>query len=257
MAENASPEIQIRLLNGAASNAMGRGDFEQTAAFSNQGLALAREHANQGGIALALHHLGIAMTEQGDYKRAQALLEEGLVISRETGNWATTDYILSDLGNLSQIQDNDEKASAYYEEALDLDWKHGDKWMSSYGCGNLASLAYRRDDYIQAKAFTKQAIKLACEFGDRRHISYLIGQMGIIVLGQGKPEKAIRLISAARSLAESVGIVFNPEDRIEHDQVVAIIKAQLGEAAFEALQAEGRMMTMDQAIEFALQENDE
>jgi predicted ATPase/transcriptional regulator with XRE-family HTH domain len=257
LAGKASPLLRIRLLNGAASNAMGRGDFEQTKVFSDQGLALAREHANQRGIALALHHLGIAKTKQGDYKRAQALLEEGLVISRESGNWATADYILSDLGSLSQIQDNDEKASAYYEEALELDRKHGDKWMSSYGCGNLASLAYRRDDYSQAEAFTKQAIKLACEFGDRRHISYLMGQMGIIVLVRGKPEKAVRLISAAGALAESVGIVFDPEDRIEHDQAIAAIKAQLGEAAFEALQAEGRMMTMDQAIEFALQENDE
>jgi predicted ATPase/DNA-binding XRE family transcriptional regulator len=195
LGRDASPLVRLRLLTGAASNAMGRGDFELTAALSEQGLTLSREQENEWGIAMSLHHLGGAEMVQGNYKRAQTLLEEGLVISRESGNWATTDYILGDLGNLSQIQDNDEKASVYYEEALELDRKHGDKWMSSYGFGSLASLAYRRDDYSQAEAFIKQAIKLAHEFGDRRHISFLLGQMGIKALGRGKPERAIQLIT--------------------------------------------------------------
>ena len=129
--------------------------------------------------------------------------------------------------------------------------------MSSYDFDSLAILAYRRGDYSQALALSEQAITLACEFGDGRHITYVLGQMGIIALSQGKPERAARLISAAGSLAESVGIVFDPEDRTEHDQAITTIKAQLGEVAFGALQAEGRAMTMEQAIEFALRESDD
>jgi tetratricopeptide (TPR) repeat protein len=94
---DSSPYIRMRLLTGAASSAMGRGDYEQTRILSEQGLALAREQENEWGIAMSLHHLGIAATVQGDFKQAQTLLEEGLVLSRTSGHWPVMSYILADI----------------------------------------------------------------------------------------------------------------------------------------------------------------
>jgi hypothetical protein len=45
----------------------------------------------------------------------------------------------------------------------------------------------------------------------------------------------------------------NPYDRIEIDPLLQIARDQLGDTAFEALAAEGHAMTMEQAIEFALE----
>jgi hypothetical protein len=45
-----------------------------------------------------------------------------------------------------------------------------------------------------------------------------------------------------------------PFDQAEFDRHIQIAREQLGEAAFEALAAEGRAMTFEQAIELALQE---
>ena len=46
--------------------------------------------------------------------------------------------------------------------------------------------------------------------------------------------------------------ILAPADRADHDRDVAAVRAALGEAAFAAAWAEGRAMTMEQAIAEAL-----
>jgi non-specific serine/threonine protein kinase len=254
---NASPLIRIRLLNGATSNAMGRGDFEQTAVLSEQGLALARDHADQWGIVMALHHLGIAAMMQGAYKQAQIHLEEGLILARKTENWGIARYLLADLASLAVAKNDYERASAFYEEDLALARKVGDQWGSCYALGNLAYIKYKKGDFVQAEVLSQQSLSLTREFGDRRYISYLLGQLGVVALGQDKPERAMQLLTAAEVLANSVGIVFDPDEQADHESAVARIRAQLDSDKFEALQAEGRALTLEQAITFALGEGDD
>jgi predicted ATPase/class 3 adenylate cyclase len=244
----ASPLVRIRLLTGAASNSMGRGDFEQTAALSEQSLALSLEQSYKWGIAMSLHHLGITATAQGDYKQAQTLLEEGLVLSRETGIWAISGHILQDLGALAAAQGDYENAREFFEEGLALERKHQDGWGSSYALQYLAFVAYEQKDYVLAGVLSEQAIILAHEFGDRRVISGLLELMGMVALRQGQPARAALLISTAEALVEAIGLSFIPE---EHD-IIAVMRSQLGEDSFGTLQAQGLAMTMEQAIAYAL-----
>ena len=51
---------------------------------------------------------------------------------------------------------------------------------------------------------------------------------------------------------ESLGAVLAPDDRAEYEHGVAAARAQLDEEAFASAWAEGRDMSMDQAIEYAL-----
>jgi hypothetical protein len=46
-------------------------------------------------------------------------------------------------------------------------------------------------------------------------------------------------------------------ERVEYNQAVAQVRSMLVEAEFIALWAEGRAMTMEQAMAFALQEGDD
>ncbi len=249
----APPLIQIRLLNGAASMAMGRSDIERTAALSEQCLALSQEQKNEWGLALSLHHLGIAVMWQGDYKRAQNLLEEGLVLSRKMGNWAIINYLLGDLGSLAGTQGDFEQARVYYEEFLALARKHADKWLNSFALQFLAILAYRQSNYSRARTYSEQALTLDNKSGDKRLLCCLLEIIGRVAFHQGKSEHAARLISAVDSLNKSIGILFD-YDMPKEPSIVVTIREQLGKARFEALAAEGRAMSMEQAIALALEE---
>ena len=246
---NASPELRIRLLNGAASNSLGLNDVEKLTALSEQCLALSYEQQNKWGIAMSLHHLGIAAMMQGDYKRAQELLEKGLMNSREIRDEIVTSYLLNDLGVLAREKNDFESASVYYKESLALAQEREDRWSSAYALQFLAAVAYMQRNYVEADTLTRHALKIGYEIGDKRLLSGLLELTGLVAFRQGKPNRASRLLGAAAMLAESVGLPFILED----PDMLTDLHAQLGEQTLDALQLEGRAMTMEQAIGYALE----
>ena len=250
--KTASAHIQMRLLIGAASNAFGQYQFERTMELSEQSLILAREQQDTWAIGMSLHHLGSVAMLQGDYKRAQLLLEEGLILTHDMKSWNLESIFLDELGQLSQAQGDYMNAREYQERALSLDQKQGNRWSSSYGLAHQAFLAYQQSEYDKAKLLLKQALTLAPEFNDKRMISGALELMGMIAIRQDELERAAPLIGSAESVLESIGIAFVPEET----NMINTLHDQLGEATFEKRWAAGRLMTMDQAIAFALEQGE-
>jgi predicted ATPase/transcriptional regulator with XRE-family HTH domain len=246
---DSSPYIRMRLFIGAASSALGRGDYEQLRLLSEQSLALAREQENDWGTAMSLHHLGAAATLHGEYKQAQALLEEGLVLSQKIESWAITDYLLGDLAFLAESQGDDKQAGAFYEEDLARAQEHQDEWSICYALANLAYIADRQRDYGRAKVLCAQALALAYALGDRRMITSQLLHMGTVAFRLGQPELAAKLIGTAEVLAMNTGIPFHPEENL-----MAEIHTELSKSTFESMRSEGRAMPLDQAIALALEE---
>jgi non-specific serine/threonine protein kinase len=249
----ASPRLGMRLLVAAASNAMGLNDLERMALLSEQSLILAREQENMWGITMSLHHLGIAAAAQGDYERAQTFLEEGLVLARERADWVMTSIILDDLGRLAKAQGDYEMAWKCGQDALSLTQKHGDRWGSSYHFQFLAFIAYDQKEYHKSKALFEEAIPLAYEFQDRRHVFYLLIGIAMVAVSQGQPERAAQLMSASKVLADSIGMDFPTDEQ----DVMETLREQLSDAQLDALAADGSSMTLEQAVEFALDKSHE
>jgi hypothetical protein len=61
-------------------------------------------------------------------------------------------------------------------------------------------------------------------------------------------------LGAAEALREKINIPMGPFERIEYDKHVASLRSGLDEAEFKkAWVQEGRALTLEQAVEFALQ----
>jgi len=73
-----------------------------------------------------------------------------------------------------------------------------------------------------------------------------------LAAAQGDARRAARLYGAAEALREVIRTPLAPFDRTEYDRYVAVARAQLDEAAFSAVWAEGRAMPLEQAIAEAL-----
>ena len=68
----------------------------------------------------------------------------------------------------------------------------------------------------------------------------------------GQLQRASRLFGAVATHSERLQYRLDPADQIEFDRNVAAVRAQLTDDAFNAAWAEGRAMTLEQAIAFAL-----
>jgi hypothetical protein len=65
---------------------------------------------------------------------------------------------------------------------------------------------------------------------------------------EGDAERAARLFGAAEALREALGAPLPPVERAHYDRSVAATRAALGEEAFAAAWAEGRALSLEQAI---------
>jgi hypothetical protein len=91
---------------------------------------------------------------------------------------------------------------------------------------------------LQAKSIYQETIKDWQVLGNRSAIAHQLECFGILAITEQQPQRAIKLFGAAEALRE----------RIQSP----MIDIELIETEFNALWAEGRLMTMEQAIQLAL-----
>jgi hypothetical protein len=121
---------------------------------------------------------------------------------------------------------------------------------------NQAWVSLHAGDTRKARASFEDSLKLSNEYGNKNGLTIsLAGFAGVLGM-TGKPEQAARLFGAVESLLEGIGMGgrMDPSDQKEFDHYTAAVRMQLDEAAFEKAWAEGRAMTSEQAIAFALKE---
>jgi hypothetical protein len=81
-----------------------------------------------------------------------------------------------------------------------------------------------------------------------------VGLAGVAA-AEGQPERAARLLGAAQALIENTDAVIGPAERIEVERDLSAVRTQVGEATFTSAWAEGRAMTLEQAIAYALEDD--
>jgi ATP/maltotriose-dependent transcriptional regulator MalT len=95
------------------------------------------------------------------------------------------------------------------------------------------------------------------DLGDRFGIADSVLDLGKMSALRGKPIRAARLWGAAEALREQMGMALSGFDLAAsgYERYLASVRSALSEPAFEAAWAEGRAMSPEQAMEYALEES--
>jgi predicted ATPase len=232
-----------------------KGDHEQATALYEQSLRLARETGNRHDIASRLRRLGNVTLQQRDYGRTETLYEEGLALARDLGDKHGIAALLNSLGEMARVQGDYQRAGEHYGESLALFRELGSRVQIAMMLHNLCYVVLRQGDRRQAAAYFEESLALY-QAVKRRHgvTECLIGLAGVAsVEGQlATAGRAARLFGAAEGLFEATGGGLAAADQAEYDHYVALARDQLDQAAFAAAWAEGRAMTMEKAVAYAL-----
>ncbi len=276
-------------LNVLAYQAQVDGDHERERTIWEENLALRKEIGDKDGIALAYASLGRLALWQGDAQRAITLYEESLAGFREVGNntqiayilatmaWAQGDYVqeakmyetalaigresgdeyamasaFHGLGSVACAQGDYGEAAKMYEEELTIGRGMSHKFVIGSALLSLAGVARSRGEYASARAHHAEALAVWQAAGLRFGVPLSLAAFASLATAQEQAERAARLFGAAEALQAVFHFILAPADRADHDRDVATVRAALGEAAFVAAWAEGRAMTMEQAIDEAL-----
>ena len=114
-------------------------------------------------------------------------------------------------------------------------------------------VAYSQGDYDAARTLYEQSLALKRDLGDHT-IAFTLEGLAKLGLGVREPLHAARLWGVAERLREETGSPLEQSSKPEYEQQVAAARAAVGNAAaFDAAWAEGRGMTLEHAISYALE----
>jgi len=234
-----------------------RGDYEQSKKFSEEGLRLSRELGDKANTAAALYSLGVVAMIETEFERAEALLDEAMSLQRALGDKVGLARSITMLGLNTAGKQDHIRAQALHEEGLPLAREAGDGLAIAFSLGLGAIAALIREDHRQVRELCEEGLELSWQMGYKHAVVLLLQIPAASAQAQGKPVRSVRLWGATEALREGIGDTFSPAERHLYGHYIATAHAQLDEETWEAALAEGGAMTPEQAIEYALAEEEE
>jgi non-specific serine/threonine protein kinase len=198
------------------------GDIPAMVALGEQSLAFYQEVDDRMGIAGALGQLGHAAWHQQHYSTAWARLNDALVLLRE----------------------------------LETSWSLWNPFMSiTHVLWTLGNVARDQADHLTARSLYTEGMLAAQEQGSAFHVAVLLDAFGSLAVVQGQAARAARLLGAAEAVRQVGDVALAPVYRRDfYDAFSSSVHAALDPDFMTRMLAEGRAMSWDQAINYALTE---
>jgi non-specific serine/threonine protein kinase len=248
-------EARAKALSGGGFLAWMQGDQFAARSRLEESVSLWREVGDKQGLAQALRFLSGSFESRGDFATARPLAQESVELFREGEDKFGLGITLSRLGITALAQGDHVAAWAALEEGVAICREIEDDWALALALRNLGIGTFRQGDYEQAVTRFKESLDVLRETGNPLYMQNL-ELLAAAVSMRGDYERAAWLFGAAETLREAVGAFVLPLYRAEYDLGVAAARAGLDEEAFAKARAEGRTMTPEQAVEYALPKED-
>jgi non-specific serine/threonine protein kinase len=215
-------------------------------------LALARREGDRLSIARALLWLAEVTAEDDDPDTAWSLCVEARPLFAELGDPIGLAGTLEWLARIAWGSGDRRAALPLLEERLALCREFGGPYPLIHALGAMGHVMRDEGDFARARSLYEESLVLRWQVGDQMALAQSLEDFAVLAGREQQAERAIRLLGAGEALCETLGARPPVTDQIEYERIVAEGRAALGEPAFTAAWAEGRALSLDRAIEYAL-----
>jgi tetratricopeptide (TPR) repeat protein len=230
------------------------GDPEGARAAIEESLAMARASGENHslGFALGMRAQYSSMVEH-DFEAARAYETEGLaLLSTNELSWGASNILFGSARDAMRRGDYP-AARARFVKSLPMFQQFGDEHRVNMIQSELAHMERYEGRYQQAEAAYRKTILGWQRLGHRAAIAHQLESFAFAAKAQSQAERAARLFGAAEKLREKISIPMSPQERLEYDGEVSELRQAMDETTCASRWAEGRAMTLEQAVAYALQ----
>jgi predicted ATPase len=257
-------------LTGAGFILIANGNLARAQTIFRQSLPLYRQTSEQLGVILnatVLAVLGHLAATRGEYADASELLDEGQALLLELREDDLTGYerlqhllnmvfMDSFLGQVRLSQADNDAAARLFADGLAVARRAHDAIPLLISLYDLALSTQAQGDLAGAAGHLKEGLAIATGIGDETSAAYYLEALAAVAGQQDNPQRAVRLLAAARSELEASGSgwlhAYMP--RAPHgDADLAALRARMGDAAYEEARAWGGSIGTRQARQYALE----
>jgi predicted ATPase len=204
--------------------------------------------------AFALEALGRMALRHGDYIQANNHLKESLMLMRNTGEPSHVAGILSYLAAVARALGDFIESRRLFEEEGEIRRLIGSPTEIACNLDSLGMLAQVEADYTMAQSCYAQSLAIRLDNGTLRAIEQSVMNFAGLAMDQRHPKRAALLWGAAESIRTSLGLVILPSEQKKYESNLVAARDALGEEVFGGALLEGRGLTVEQSVAYALQE---
>ncbi|MGH2681918.1 MAG: ATP-binding protein [Actinomycetota bacterium] len=247
------PVVHAKALEAAAGVKYWMADFEEARNLYEQTLEIHRARGDRAEQANALYNIGFTYSVASeDHDRAREFIGEALAVFRDLGDRSGEAKCLWRLSWSFWLQKEYDLARNYLVDAEAAFRELRDPFSLGWVLHTLGLIAIEDGRFEDARAHATEGLNLFADARDLSGITLLLGDFAWLAERQGYRDRALRLWGAAIELANRTGTdLFG----VGLEVVAASeVQAWKDDEAAQPLLAEGKAMSLDEAIAHALKE---
>jgi predicted ATPase/class 3 adenylate cyclase len=230
------------------------GDYPAAQHAATEGEKIARQQGLKSELALILStRAQMTYISRMDLEQAKVYLYEATELARQQGfRWASS-FLSIGLAHTAAALGDIETARAGFKESAEIAQKMGNKRIVYSSQSELAHVLRARGKLDEPLATYKDLLPKWRDLGHRSAVAHELECIAYILIRKEEPVRAATLFGAAEALREAIDSVMTKIEQVEYANEIESLRAGMDEAEFEQAWKKGRAMTMEQAIELALQ----
>ena len=226
-------------------------NLKEAGTFAEQALVLSRSQTSKVNTAVALLNMGLILISERRPDQAQDYLEKAKDICREHQyEWELArGHML--LGVANKYQKRYTSARSHFSKAFNLYKKLGDIFFQGVVQRSSGDLEIERGNLNEATREYSQALLVAQKMENRWIVANIIWGLARVAKAKGHHDRALRLYLASKKIFDDVGAWSSTNDP-KLEEALERAREVLGEAEVQSALGDGQHMTMEEALEFAL-----
>jgi predicted ATPase/DNA-binding XRE family transcriptional regulator len=231
------------------------GQTKEATLLVEQAPSIARAHNDKRNIGRALSVLGLNLTDEREFTTIQSILEESKALFLEVHDEWEYAHAVMCLARGAYKHDELALSFTLHEQALALFRKIGDRYFQSFAFYWMGVIKAKQGDVKSGIAALREALILGQQLDSKYAIASALCRLSEVMHLAGDSANTVRLYWVAKNTSISIGS-WVEKDESDFENTMASCRAALGEAAFAKAVEQGRPMTIEQAIEYALETSD-
>lgn len=216
---------------------------------------LCRRNGYEIELIMAVYSAGQAYLIRGDFEKGQRYVAEVVKLLENFDGFFINTWVYYAHAFRALMTGEVPEAERYYLLAVDANEKSGNQRLAATARSELAHLYRREGRWDEARALYRRTILSWQEQGHQSAVAHQLECFAFVVIQRNEYEKAAQLLGAAQAARERSNSPRTDEKEIaEWDQAMQRLEEEIGADARELFIRKGEMMSLDEAVAFALKE---
>ena len=230
------------------------GDIDTALKVGKEAEALARKENHKMELALILTVLAqVIYSTSHDAPRAKAYVEESLKVGKAAEMQWTDTMSAFGMAQVAGMLGDLDAAREKFEESAEHALKFGNKRIVYSSQSELAHIQRIHGKLDEPLATYRDLLPKWNQLGHRAAVAHELECIAFILIKKEELERAITLMAAAEMIRKVIDSPMTQREQDEFDREVASLRSVIDEKEFASFWTRGNEMTIEQVIEFALE----